>query len=627
MKILTKILTLLVLLSLFTFVTAQEYQPAKGYHNYKQLTAAIKELASGNKNIIKLTSIGKTEKNRDIWAMTISGEKGGPLEKQALMICGNLEGDHLVGSEVALGIATYLANGYGSDEEVTAILDKRTFYIIPRLNPDGAEFFFENVLMDRTKNSRPRDEDYDWQIDEDPPEDLNGDGMITLMRVKDKEGEWYIDKDDPRLMIKKEENTPLDSLYKIYPEGIDNDGDELYNEDNPGGFNINRNFPHNFGYDIKGYKVYPASENETRALIDFLNRYDPEFETAPHKNICGMLIFSKYDNLAASPVIECGEPDFPEFEREEGESQEMTFRFGRRRSEGGDQRPAKDPQPKETAREDKYIFEKMSDKYKEITGIKDAMSEKPVGSALEWGYFQYGVPTFSANLWSLRKEKPDTTEKIEKKEKKSEPKAENRRAMMMEKMGRSGDKSKKKSDNTDARWLKWIDKENNGLGFVQWQEYQHSQLGKVEIGGFFPYIRTNPPAELIDSLTQSHAKFALYLASQFAEIIMEEPEVEKMSSNLFRLKIKVKNAGKLPYACEMGQKSRNINPVHVQLVFEDDKDMKLFGGSKREHLSSLKPSEEKEFEWVIISPAGKKIDLKLWAQNGGGTIKKKIVLR
>ena len=81
--------------------------------------------------------------------------------------------------------------------------------------------------------------------------------MITQMRIKDKQGDWIIDEKDPRLMKKKEAGTPLDKLYKIYPEGIDNDGDELYNEDGPGGFNINRNFPHNFGYKPKGLGVYP----------------------------------------------------------------------------------------------------------------------------------------------------------------------------------------------------------------------------------------------------------------------------------------------------------------------------------------------------------------------------------
>ena len=70
------------------------------------------------------------------------------------------------------------------------------------------------------------------------------------------------------------------------------------------------------------------------------------------------------------------------------------------------------------------LFKKVSEQYKKITGIESTLSEKPVGSLLEWGYFEYGVPTFSANLWSVRKEKSEKTDstgqKIEKPDAKPE---------------------------------------------------------------------------------------------------------------------------------------------------------------------------------------------------------------
>ena len=617
---------------------AKDYHPAKGYHNYSQLTKSIKKIAAKNKKIAQLVSIGKTGEGRDIWALQISGVKGKkPEEKQALLICGNIEGDHVIGSEVALGIADYLISGYGSDHTITTALDKRTFYIVPRLNPDGAELFFAKILQEDSRNRTPRDEDYDWQTDEDPPEDLNGDGMITMMRVKDKEGDWVINKKDPRLMNKKEKSSPIDSLYKIFPEGIDNDGDELYNEDGPGGFNIDRNFPYNFGNKIKGYHIYPASENETRAIIDFMNRYQEDAKTAPHKNICAVLLFSKFDNLAGSPGIECGKPSFPQFAKK-GQSKQgmMMFRFGRRsRDKASSRQPARDPQDKKTLDGDIPLFKFVSSKYKEITGIKQAVSPKPVGSMLEWSYFQYGVPAFSANLWSLRERKKATSDSAKAGEKPSAGKgstpfkAFNKGMMMSRFAGRKGTGNDKDSGNekTDEKWLNWIDKENNGIGFVNWQKFNHKQLGEVEIGGFYPYIRVNPPADQIDSLSKKHAKFALFLASQFAEITMDKPLVEKMSANLYRVKTKIHNHGNLPYACAMGIKSRNVAPIVVQMKFEDDKKMKLFGGSKRVDTRTLAAKAEKELEWIIISPAGKSIELKLWARKGGGTTNHKFVLK
>jgi murein tripeptide amidase MpaA len=611
---------------------------SEGYHDYNALTAAMKQIAGKNPEIAKLTSIGKSLAGRDIWMMQVSGSKGlSPMLKQALLICGNLEGDHVIGSEVALGIAGYLIDGYGKDEKVTKALDTRTFYIIPRINPDGAELFFGNIVHEHPGNLKPRDEDYDWLIDEDGPEDLNGDGMITQMRVKDKEGDWIIDEKDPRMMKKKEAGTPVDMLYKIYPEGFDNDGDELYNEDGPGGFNINRNFPHNFGYNPKGLGVYAASEAETQSVIDFFTRYIPELKTQPHKNICGVLLFSKFDNLAAGTGIESGTPTFPEPPRAEEPSgmPRMMFFMGRRGGQPTEQGPRPtDPQPKSTNPQDKFLFDSVSEKYKEITGIKNALSEKPAGSMLEWAYFQYGVPTFSANLWSLREEESGPPAKMKRDAQPGStpsgaapPGQMDRQAMMRQFMQRSSSPAQTQSSGDDEKWLKWIDEKNNGEGFVQWAKFDHKQLGEVEIGGFVPHVRTNPRADQVPELSKSHAEFALYLASQFAEIDLGEPKVKKLGSDLYELKVTIRNKGQFPYSTAMGQRTGHIDSIMLRLKFEDDDRMTLFGGTKRVDTPSLDAGAEKELKWVIISPAGKKIDVMMWARNGGGTFKKTAVLR
>ncbi len=625
---------LLVLIALNLPLLAEN--PTSGYHHYAALSRALAELSNRAPQIAQLTSLGKTLGNREIWALQISGRKGkAAQDKPALLICGNAEGDHVIGSEVALGIAEYLITRYGTDSTVTHLLDQRTFYIVPRLNPDGAELFFSKPLREHEGNLRPHDEDFDWQVDEDGPEDLNGDGMITLMRVKDKKGDWVIDKQDARLMIKKQPDTPLDSLYQLYPEGIDNDGDEKYNEDGPGGFNINRNFPHNFGYPAQGYQVYPASEIETRALIDYMNRYDPAAKTKPRQNICAILLFSKYDNLAAEPGIECGQPAPAVSASQEQLSGAQTFVFRRRgQPSGPPQPPAQDPQPRKTDEKDLPLFKKVSQEYKKITGIESAATEKPVGSILEWGYFQYGVPTFSANLWSVRKESGGKADSLQQK---TSPQNQQlpvpQEAMAFSIRQGSGERgpsragNKQQSATTDQQWLNWIDKQNQGRGFVNWTKFQHPQLGEIEIGGFQPYLRINPPADQIKRLIESHAKFALYLAEQFAEIELTKPEFEKLGNNLFRVKVKVINNGKFPYATAMGQQSRNVNPIMVQLKFSDDKAMKLFGGSKRYELPTLAPAEEKEYKWVIISPPGKEVDISLWAAKGGGRQNRKISLK
>ncbi len=615
--------------------------PSAGYHDYAALSKAMQDLTRQHPELTQLVSIGKTRQGRDLWLLQITGGKGpAPLIKQALLIVGNAEGDHVIGSEIALGIADYLVKNYGTDDRVTEALDTRTFYIMPRLNPDGAELFFDATLREHAGNLNPRDEDYDWQVDEDGPQDLNQDGFITLMRVKDQEGDWIIDEEDARRMKKKEADTPLDKLYRLYPEGLDDDGDELYNEDGPGGFNINRNFPHNFGYRFRGSKVYPASELETRALIDFMTRYVPELKTQPHTNICGVLLFSKFDNLAAGSGIECGTPSFPEppdGEQTAAPQMRMMFMMGRRSGQQEAPRaPARDPQPKSTDSGDEPLFKAVSEKYREITGIRSAHSEKPFGSFLEYAYFQYGVPSFSANLWSVREPdrgRPQTKAPAEKPAEKTSSKSQaaglDRRAMTRQMTASGGGGARpgqSASEGTDDKWLAWIDKQNDGKGFIAWTKYQHPQLGEVEIGGFQPYFRINPPADQIPDLVEKHAIFALYLASQFAEIGMDDPQVKRLSSRLFELKIKLHNRGIFPYATAMGERSTNIPPIRLQMTMEDADAMKLFGGNTRIDLPSLAAGGEREFKWLIISPPGKTVDLTLWARNGGGKWKKQIIL-
>ena len=49
---------------------------------------------------------------------------------------------------------------------------------------------------------RPWDEDEDGTADEDPPEDLDGDGWITNIRIPDPEGGWYAQPLDQWVMVR-----------------------------------------------------------------------------------------------------------------------------------------------------------------------------------------------------------------------------------------------------------------------------------------------------------------------------------------------------------------------------------------------------------------------------------------
>ena len=57
---------------------------------------------------------------------------------------------------------------------------------------------------------------------------------------------------------------------------------------------------------------------------------------------------------------------------------------------------------------------------------------------------------------------------------------------------------------------------------MDWTPATHPQLGNVEVGGFAPNARVNPPASALPEILDAHADFALWLAGQLPEVEVVE---------------------------------------------------------------------------------------------------------
>jgi hypothetical protein len=190
---------------LLLFTAAGQPQEEPQYHTFDQLTRALRSLVGDHSSLARMESLAETREGRDIWMLEIANRNGTPLEERpALLIVANLEGDHLVGSELALATVRHFLTSYDSDPDVKDRLDNHVLYVFPRMNPDAAELMFGDVLEGRRTNTSPFDDDNDARTDEDGPEDLNGDGVITVMRVADPTGDYVVNPDEPRLMKRAE---------------------------------------------------------------------------------------------------------------------------------------------------------------------------------------------------------------------------------------------------------------------------------------------------------------------------------------------------------------------------------------------------------------------------------------
>ncbi|MFH1766304.1 MAG: M14 family zinc carboxypeptidase, partial [Gemmatimonadota bacterium] len=85
---------------------------------------------------------------------------------------------HTLAGEGALAFLERILSGYGTDPEITELVDGRAFYVVPIVNPDGRAISLDTPENQRW-NIRPFDEDSDGRVDEDPPEDLDGDDWAS----------------------------------------------------------------------------------------------------------------------------------------------------------------------------------------------------------------------------------------------------------------------------------------------------------------------------------------------------------------------------------------------------------------------------------------------------------------
>jgi len=261
------------------------------YYDHAGLTAILVRLNRAYPDLTRLYSIGKSTQGRDIWCLEVTARNvGDPDRKPGMYIDGNIHGNEIQTSETVAYTAWYLCHQYGRLEKVKELLDERVFYLVPTINPDGRDSWLS--LGGRARSGlEPTDDDHDGMADEDDSEDLNGDGQITMMRIKDPHGRYKRHPDYPELMIRTRPDEAGE--YNLLGwEGIDNDGDGQINEDGRGGYDMNRNWAYDWqpNYVQYGAKDYPFSQPETRAVAEFVLAHTNIAAAQSYHNAGGMIL-------------------------------------------------------------------------------------------------------------------------------------------------------------------------------------------------------------------------------------------------------------------------------------------------------------------------------------------------
>jgi len=601
---------------------AQGGNDNKQYHAPSEILQKITDLQKANKNVSKLHLLGYSSSGQAVQLIEIGQETASDKKTlPAIFVAANFEGTNPLASEASIFLIRDLLKKPEKFQNLT-------WYILPTGNPEGAEHFFSTPKMVDSRNFRPFNDDMDDQTDEDPCEDLNGDGYISQMRVKDPAGTMVIDSTDERRMRAAKSSKGEIGIYKIYTEGIDNDGDGKYNEDGKGGTNNGISFPHLFKYHGSESGLWPGQEGEVFGVLKFMTDH-PEIAlvmTYGSSNFCMMPPKSgrkgetsmkslkipksfasmlnadpnkRYSMEEVKDMVKLVVP--PGMEVDDAMIADMLGLGA-----------AVNPLPK-----DLKIYTSYSGKYKKFLKEKgystDRLDPKPAknGSFELWAYYQLGLPSFSQDFWGVpifKPEKPDSAATAGKKMP-SKPSKPSMASMM------KGKKSSKKPD-AEKTFLAYNDSILNGKGFVNWTSYNHPQLGEVEIGGRVPYADIVPQANEIEAALQAQVPWIYELSKGIPELVLEAQKIKAIGDGIYQIEVWISNKGKFHFPLAIGSRNNVPAPAIVTL---SAKDIDFLRGRERTPLGSIEAGQKQKLSWLIRTTKSDEVKLTIQAVNARGS--------
>ncbi|MBN1569427.1 MAG: hypothetical protein JXA73_16395 [Acidobacteria bacterium] len=632
------------------------------YHQPEERTAAIREMARTNAGFARIHTLAKSPGGRDLAVLEIGPETGKDRKAfPAVFIAADMEGTVPISGEAAL----YLARLIIEKAELRADL---TWYILPCGNPDAAARFFTKPLHRNPRNAAPVNDDQDDATDEDGPDDLNGDGILTQMRVKDPAGEWIPVPDEPRLLKKADPTKGEKGIYRLYSEGIDNDHDGRYSEDGPGGINIGISFPHLFKFFEPERGLWPGSQKETFALLKFFDE---------HREVGLTFVFGETNFCLAPPGGgRKGEADLNRIKI----PQYIASRINADPDKAYTMSEIMDlikplvPAGVEATEamiagflglgevvnpleEDLKFYRELSEQYKEFlkTNKLDTKRLDPArdkdGSFELWSYYHLGLPSFALDFWTapeVKDEKSGDEITLAKLEKMSNDEfislGEEKVDAFLKSIGapdqfkaaqafdaiKAGKMDTKKmseilkqmpkppakggADPREKALLAWSDKELEGRGFIDWRPYKHPTLGEVEIGGFVPFTDNSPPPRMVEDLLKGQVPWVFEISRKMPRIKIVEAKVKSIGAGLYEIKVWVGNAGILPYPTAMGQRNQRILPVIVTLNGDG---FSIIEGKPRSTVASVPGLSSREATWIVRTDKPLKIEAKAETQCAG----------
>ncbi|MFG6447589.1 M14 family metallopeptidase [Roseateles sp. BYS180W] len=555
------------------------------FPRYEALTRLLFAYAEARPNLVSVRSMGKSHEGRDIWLVVLTNTATGlDTDKPAFWLDGNIHAAELLACNACLYYLNELVLKHGRDPQVTRLLDTRCVYMVPRLNPDGAEL----ALADRPRHIRSSTRRY--PLDEAPVdgltmEDVDGDGRILTMRLPDPHGAYKKHPTEPRLMVAREPGEFGGEYYRLLPEGFIVNHDGLTVRVNPDaeGLDLNRNFPARWRQECEqvGAGPYPTSEPEVRAMVDFITQ---------HPNIGAAVSFHTHSGVILRP--------------------------------SGHQ-PDADMTP-----EDLWLIQRLSRLGQQHTGYPVISSwhdfryhpKETLAGTQEWLYEHLGALFWVVELWSPKRAAgvPDDSGWI--------------------------DWLREHPVADDLTLLQWSDTQCGGKAYVDWKPYQHPQLGQVEIGGWDKMnFWRNPPPYLREAEVARFPAWLNQITLSLPRLELLRTEVRALGPDVWRVRLAVGNSGYLSaYVTQRALQRKVVRGVVFELYASAGVEVQMLQGKPRMEgpqleghaprqsplafLPDRQPTADRALaEWVLRAPKGTALTLVAHAARAG-TVRTEVTL-
>ncbi|MHA6279071.1 M14 family metallopeptidase [Salinimicrobium sp. CAU 1759] len=463
------------------------------YYTYEGIVEVMEKIAKAYPELAKMESIGKSFEGKDIYLLTISDFKtGDPDKKPAMYIDGNIHSNEIQGAEFSLYTAWYLTEMFDELDFIKELLQDKTFYINPTINPDARNNYMNKPNTPHSPRSGMivLDNDQDGQAGEDGFDDLNGDNDITMMIRKSSTGRYIKDPQDPRRLIRVEAEEKGEYEMLGY-EGKDTDGDGEVNEDGIGYYDPNRDWGWNWQPDYiqRGAYKYPFSLPETRSVMNFV---------MDHPNIAGAQSYHNYGGMILRGPG--AEEDKDTYNAEDVKIYDAIGKKG----------------------------EEMIPGYRYLVVYKDLYSV--FGGELDWFYGGRGIYTYTNELMN-------SYQYFHKNE------------------GRGNQEEQLKVD----RFLTF------GDAFVPWEEYDHPQYGKIQIGGFKKNFGRAHPGFLLEQDAHRNMAFTIYHAYHTPKLSITEVKEKSLGGGLKQITATIYNERLMPTHSSQDLKHNIERPDYISI--------------------------------------------------------------